>query len=253
MDDVITTDRFLSAFPQWYHKTDVFYTPRAWARGQIVQAPSGPQQCILAGHSDYPITDEIVQRHPASVWWAVNSQSLKVNGLPLGITNDCDDSPIHRIYGNTQIMKEVVEEPRMIKNRVYLNFSMHTHPSRQHVYNLFCTKPWVTVGTPVNTMDGRKEFLREVRNHEFVLCPRGNGVDTHRLWETLYMGSIPIVQRDIAHRGWEDLPIAWVDSWEEVTPEWLDAQLERIRSGTWAMEKLKASYWIDQIRRSLQL
>lgn len=251
MNDIITTDTYLMAFPSFYNKTDVFYAPQVWWRGRIVRAPTGPQKCIVAGHSDYPITDEIVQRHPAHVWWSVNSQSKRVSGLPLGITNDCDDSPIHRIYGNTRSMKEVVEEPRVIKNRVYLNFSLHTHPSRQYVFNLFHTKPWVTVGTQINTMEGRKAFLQEVRNHEFVLCPRGNGVDTHRLWETLYMGSIPIVQRDIAHRGWEDLPIAWIDSWEEVTSEWLDTQLERIKNGSWAMEKLKASYWIEQIRRSL--
>lgn len=250
MDDVITTDRFLSEFPQWYHKTDVFYHGSIWWRGRIVSAPQSAS-LIVAGHSDYPITDTIVNRYPTTKWWSVNSQSFAVHGLPLGITNDCDDSPIHRIYGNIPMMREVAEEPRTIKNRVYLNFSMNTHPSRPHVYATFHTKPWVTIGSPVNTMEGRKNFLRELRNHEFVLCPRGNGVDTHRLWETLYMGSIPIVQRDIAHRGWEDLPIAWVNSWEEVTEAWLDSQLERIRSGTWAMEKLKASYWIEQIGSTL--
>ena len=250
MDEVITQDKYLAALGDHYHKTDVFYHGSTWWRGTLVSTPASAS-LIVAGHSDYPITDTIANRYPATKWWSVNSESLRVNGLPLGITNDCDDSPIHRIYGNIPMMGEVAEEPRSIVNRVYLNCSLHTHPSRQHVYNLFHTKPWVTIGKQENTMEGRKNFLRQIRNHEFVLCPRGNGVDTHRLWETLYMGSIPIVQRHITHRGWEDLPIAWIDSWEEVTSEWLDFQLERIRSGTWAIEKLKASYWIDKINRSL--
>jgi hypothetical protein len=100
------------------------------------------------------------------------------------------------------------------------------------------------------TMEGRRQFLRDIRNHTFVVCPRGNGVDTHRLWETLYMGSIPIVQRDIAHRDWEDLPIAWLDDWKEITPQWLDAQEARIQAGTFPMEKLSARYWIQKIAKN---
>ena len=250
MDDILTQDAYLAAFPNEYCKTDVLYTPWFMWRGRVVSRPPNTQRRILAGHSDYPITDEIVDQYPSANWWAVNSQSYRAHGLPLGITNDCDDSPIHRIYGNIPMMHEVVNQPREIKNRVYLNFSLHTHPSRHHVYNLLHDKPWVSVGQQVNTMEGRKAFLQDVRNHEFVLCPRGNGVDTHRLWETLYMGSIPIVQKDIAHRDWMDLPIAWIDTWEEVTEPWLDAQLERIHTGVWAMDKLKASYWIEKIRTS---
>jgi hypothetical protein len=30
----------------------------------------------------------------------------------------------------------------------------------------------------------------------FIACPRGNGLDTHRFWETLYRKSIPVVIRD---------------------------------------------------------
>jgi len=250
MDDVITTDVYLHRLSSIYHKTDVFYFPEFRWRGKIVRAPKGKQYCIVAGHSDYPITDSIVNRYPATHWWAVNSQSMRVNGLPIGIANDCDDHPNLRIHGNVEMMRAVLNEPRVLHNRVYMNFSTDTHPVRRDVYRRFNSKPWVTVGTVFHTREGRAQYLRNLRNHEFVLCPRGNGVDTHRLWETLYMGSIPIVQRDIAHRDWEDLPIAWINSWDEVTPEWLDAQLERIRTGTWAMEKLKASYWVDRVLKS---
>lgn len=38
-----------------------------------------------------------------------------------------------------------------------------------------------------------KQYAAVVNEHRFVLCPRGNGIDTHRFWETLYRGAIPIV------------------------------------------------------------
>lgn len=249
-DDVITTDRYLAAFPRDYYKTVVFYHGAIVWRGRYHAPPSSPRDRIIAGHADYPITDAIVERYPAREWHAVNAVSEKVQGLPLGITNDCLDSPIHPIYGNIPQMVQVSREPRNIRNLVYMNFSLHTHPCRSEVWNRFAEKPWVTQGTAVASLAGRREFLRDLRNHEFVLCPRGNGVDTHRLWETLYMGSIPVVQRDPVHRGWMDLPICWIDSWDEVTPEFLEGQKAEILARRVNLEKLKVGYWIRTLRPS---
>ena len=53
--------------------------------------------------------------------------------------------------------------------------------------------------------------------HKFVLAPRGNGVDTHRLWEALYRGCIPILKRD----EWSEsiarlsLPVILIDDWND--------------------------------------
>jgi hypothetical protein len=207
---------------------------------------------ILAGHSDYPLTDEIAGRYPRATWFSTNTQSKRVNGLPLGITNDTDESPIHRIYGNIQMMVEVAQIPREIKNLLYLNFAVHTYPSeRVPLKEMFAGVPWVTHGECVNTFEGRRIFLEDIRNHTFVLCPRGNGIDTHRLWETLYMGSIPIVKRDSAHAGWTDLPILFVDDWKEVTYERLIAEQKRIEATSWNMEKLKVGYWVNRIKSTM--
>ena len=53
----------------------------------------------------------------------------------------------------------------------------------------------------------------------FVLCPPGNGIDTHRTWEALALRSIPIVIRSsrLADRLYEGLPVVLVDSFREVT------------------------------------
>lgn len=247
MQDVISYDGYLAAFPNHYYKTDVFYRGQFMWRNRRVDPPPKSTDLIVSGQSDYPITDKISSKYVFRSWWSPNSESISVKGLPIGITNIYPDGEFNYIFGNTEIMKQAADIPREIKNRVYLNFSKHTHPIRHDVYAMFKDKQWVSVGQQVNTMNGRFNYLKEMRNHEFVLCPRGNGVDTHRLWETLYMGSIPIVQNDIVHRGWLDLPIAWVDSFSEVTPEWLDSQLKRIQDGVWNMDKIKLSYWVKKI------
>ena len=39
----------------------------------------------------------------------------------------------------------------------------------------------------------KDEYLESLNNHRFVLCPWGNGLDSHRIWETLYAESIPLI------------------------------------------------------------
>jgi hypothetical protein len=248
-DDVITTDKYLAAFPNDYYKTDIFFVPPVMWRGRFRPRPPFTAKLIVCGHSDFPMIEPIARHYPLAKWFCVNKQTSRVNGLPLGITNDTDESGLHRIYGNVDVMVDAASQPRDIKNLVYMNFSVSTYPAeRQQVWDMFKDKPWVTVGEPVNTLDGRRNFLSEIRNHRFVLCPRGNGVDTHRLWETLYMGGIPIVLRNIAHSDWADLPILFVDSWEEVTEEFLNSQIERFETTQWNMNKLHVGYWIRQIQ-----
>lgn len=88
----------------------------------------------------------------------------------------------------------------------------------------------------------------EIRNSKFVFCPRGNGIDTHRLWETLYMGSIPIVRFEPqTHHLFTDLPILFIDDWSVITEEFLQEKYREITSKTWNMEKLKVGYWFDFI------
>uniref|UniRef100_A0A6C0I5J9 RXYLT1 C-terminal domain-containing protein n=1 Tax=viral metagenome TaxID=1070528 RepID=A0A6C0I5J9_9ZZZZ len=252
-EDIITTDKYLALEGPdiAYIKTDVVKLnhPIVW-RG--TSHTLRPAKTWITGHGDYGITSEVYNRYKSECerWFTINKECKAPNlfAVPLGITNDCDDSPIHKIYGNTLIMWEAVQEPRVIKNTVYMNFSIHTYPVlRKHVYTLFHKQPWVTVERSENTVEARKNFLQEIRSHKFVLCPRGNGVDTHRLWETLYMGSIPIVERHIALEEFQDLPICWISKWEEVTPSFLEAEYERITAKNWNLEKLKIGYWKDKI------
>jgi hypothetical protein len=48
-------------------------------------------------------------------------------------------------------------------------------------------------------------------------------------------------------KDFEDLPICFINSWEDLTPEFLEREDKRIYSGYWNMGKLKVSYWIDKI------
>jgi hypothetical protein len=44
-----------------------------------------------------------------------------------------------------------------------------------------------------------------------------------------------------------DLPILWIDNWNQVSEEYLIEQEKVIQSKEWTMEKLKVGYWITKI------
>ena len=253
-EEIITTDKYLEAFPEYYQKTDFLYsdTRTVW-RGTSHPPFASGQEVLITGHSDLPVTDSLVSRFRVKHWFTVNKQTKLVHGLPLGITNDCDDSPIHRVYGNIPMMLEVREQPRTMKNLVYMNFSQRTFPQeRQPIWNFYLGNEWVTDGEHRPTMEGRREYLRMLRSHWFVLCPRGNGIDTHRLWETLYLGGIPVVKRDIAHADWDDLPILFVDDWHGLTEAFFERARDSMAVRTWNMDKLRVQYWIERIGVAIQ-
>jgi GT2 family glycosyltransferase len=256
--DIITTDKYLYAFNDIYYKTDILYnnSPINW-RNKVHNPPRKNMDIIITGHSDYDINDTCVDLYNPKIWYTVNKQTIRSNvySLPLGITNNTDESPIHSIYGDLDSMITIMNDNKYErKNLVYMNFNINTYPQeRQVVYNLFCDKIWVTIGETINSLEGRTNYLRDIKKHDFILCPRGNGIDTHRLWESLYMGSIPIVKRDIAFKDFEDLPICFVDDWSDINEEFLKAEKNRIKNTTYNLEKLKIGYWIDNIRSSIHV
>lgn len=250
-DDIITMDKYRAAFPEWYHKTDVFYkSDQIEWRGKKYGPPSYEVPFILSGHSDYEITDTQASKYPDTTWFSVNASTPCVYGLPYGITPKDPELPHTQITGDTSIVVDVARTPKQQTNLVYMNFSIDTYPKeRQVVWDMFHDKPWVTCGTYGLTVESRRSFLSDIRNHAFVLCPRGNGIDTIRLWETLYMGSIPIVKQDIVHKDWQDLPILFIQSWDEVTEDFLRTKQVEFESKQWSTEKLKIGYWIERIRK----
>jgi hypothetical protein len=63
-----------------------------------------------------------------------------------------------------------------------------------------------------------KEHVERLAKYKYCLCPEGNGVDTHRLWEALLLGSVPIVKntaftRVIQHYTRGEIPMIVMDSW----------------------------------------
>eukprot|EP00929_Paragymnodinium_shiwhaense_P018893 TRINITY_DN13057_c0_g4_i2.p1 TRINITY_DN13057_c0_g4~~TRINITY_DN13057_c0_g4_i2.p1 ORF type:complete len:381 (-),score=30.52 TRINITY_DN13057_c0_g4_i2:453-1595(-) len=54
----------------------------------------------------------------------------------------------------------------------------------------------------------RDDFWRRIGKHKFVAAPVGRGLDTHRLWEVLVLGSVPVVRTSSLDRLYSTFPVS---------------------------------------------
>ena len=97
----------------------------------------------------------------------------------------------------------------------------------------------------------KKETLHNQCKYAFVVSPFGNGLDTHRTWEALILGCIPIVRSSGLDSMYEDLPVLIVKKWGDVTPALLNKIIiefkEKHKKGKYNYDKLLLEYWMDKI------
>jgi hypothetical protein len=62
----------------------------------------------------------------------------------------------------------------------------------------------------------QEEIWRLYSRYPFVLSARGNGLDCHRTWELLLLGSIVITRTSPLDSLFEGLPVAIVNDWTAV-------------------------------------
>jgi hypothetical protein len=90
-----------------------------------------------------------------------------------------------------------------------------------------------------------------LQKYKFILCPPGAGEDTHRTWETLYLGCIPIVQSSPLDELYADLPVAVINNWDEISISFLEHEYKRIslnkKLKKYDMSKIMMEYWYKRI------
>ena len=92
----------------------------------------------------------------------------------------------------------------------------------------------------------RTETWKLHDNYSFELCPEGNGMDTHRFYEALFLNTIPIVKKNALEPMYKIFPCVIVDEWEEITEKncanWKKKLSKRIQNEKY---KLKLKYWLN--------
>ena len=89
-----------------------------------------------------------------------------------------------------------------------------------------------------------ENYLKKMSEYKFIICPPGYGIDTHRCWESLLVGCIPImIKVDSMDELYEDLPVLLVENYENITEEYLNKEYDRIKKSSYNFNKLYTDYW----------
>jgi len=89
------------------------------------------------------------------------------------------------------------------------------------------------------------EYYAMLAEYSYVVCPQGLGTDTHRLWEALYLGAVPIVLKSSISALFEDLPVIQLDRWSDFSAE----SLHKVRY--FVGDGLRLSTWVQRIHHSI--
>jgi hypothetical protein len=104
-----------------------------------------------------------------------------------------------------------------LKNDIFLNFTITT-PLR-----IDCKKILLNKGIPWVENKEYHDYLNTLATYRYCICVEGNGLDTHRFWECLYLGVVPIcVKNEWTNRNKDELPMIVLNNWNEMSTEKLN-------------------------------
>ena len=83
--------------------------------------------------------------------------------------------------------------------------------------------------------------------YAFVLSPYGQGMDCHRTWEALILGSIPILKSKEFVNMFKDLPVLFVEDWSDINQQLLDDIIEKFKNMPFNYDKLTLDYWKQRV------
>ncbi len=170
-------------------------------------------------------------------WFTTNSSVInnpKVTAIPIGIANR------YWAHGDVGVFKKILEKKIKKNHLLCMNFQVHTCPhKRQPIFEFFKEKSFC-YNPRLKSLD---QYLIDIKSSIFLISPPGNGLDCHRTWEALVMGTIPIVQSSPINELFKDLPVLIIEDYKKINEKDLIDKIADIKLDGFKNEKIFFSYW----------
>ncbi len=171
-------------------------------------------------------------------WYAQNANipHPKLSSIPLGLAN------YRWTHGDYTIVDKVNEEVNEKSCLLYMNFDTSTNEAkRKPIQEKFVNKEYVKCSGAKSF----NEYLVDLRKSKFTISPPGAGIDCHRIWESIAVDTIPIVEKCHNITFYQDMPILVIEDWDVVNENYLNEQYEKIKNKS--RKKLYLDYWTDEL------
>ena len=197
---------------------------------------------LISHQADHKIDKKIFNQKPLNItkWFGINIEHEDKNlvPLPLGISNTYSPKNLR-----LEDFKKYFNSEKTIF--VYSNFQVNTNYfERVKIRNQVQKKSFITTQNPEL---GIQNYAEKLSKSNFVICPPGNGIDTHRFWESLYFNSIPIALKHLTHNAAKDIPVLFIDSYENISEEKCNEYFNYIQNEKINYESLTMDYWLKKI------
>ncbi len=199
---------------------------------------------LITHQSDKLVTNKLYKNIPSCIseWYGINisNETTDITPIPIGLSNaHYDKSLVKEHYSN---VKKISFKNKI--NKMYINFEINTNfNERYKLLKKFESKPWVDIEQNKLSL---KEYINKLTQYKFILCPWGNGIDTHRIWEVFYAESIPITKMHYTYNSSIDLPLFLVENYDEINLEKLESFSNKYEN----YETLSVDYWEKRIKRN---
>jgi len=200
---------------------------------------------VISSQSDRLIDKKILKKKPKCVEfvYSINIDYVNKNTkpLPIGLANN---------YSPKNLLSDQIGEKcdrSFTKDfKLYLNFNENTNfRHRGKLKPFFEEFEWTIVRKNQISLG---DYKNDLQKYQFILCPWGNGIDTHRIWEALYLGSIPVVMEHKTFSNLINLPIIFVKNYREISYDFLKKKLIEVKNNYKDDDFLNVDYWVESIK-----
>lgn len=186
------------------------------------------------------------------VWFAQNPGFFhpKLVPIPIGFENSAWH-PENLDYIRSLNLTKLPEWHER-KILLYVNFDYRTNADARKSLMLMFQKYPKEVLVVKKRID-YKSYLDNIANSKFVLCPRGNGLDTHRFYETVLMGSIPVVENSTLFPLYRNSTVLVLDDLKYLTLPMLRNPMLYISNMNISRSIIMLKTWADKIQSFKQI
>ena len=215
---------------------------------------------LITANSDVTIDESILNQMPDNIhkWYAQNGLGLhpKLQIIPEGLQPSFGSKTGDIGYDIAVVKEQLLNNfidvtPTKL---VYANFAVGTNPSfRGPIRDICHSSHFIDWDETINfsdyTLYNNSEtlsyFYNKILDYQAVVCPIGNGIDTHRVYETLYLNRIPITfNKSIYEKLYHNYRVILLENPEELNNESLIlSQIESIKNKNFDKNMLYYDYW----------
>jgi hypothetical protein len=177
-------------------------------------------------------------------------QNLNLHSLS-GLSNKLKHLPIghcfHNHYNKVGLIESSIENFKFNQksNKVLIPYHNITNKSRAQEIDLLKSKTFCCHAEKSDYLP----YLENLSRYRFALSLHGAGVDCHRHWEILSVGSIPLIKSSFLDPLFENLPVILYKDVAVISEDYLSREYARIKPFLNNRKKLYRKFWIDEFKK----